>query len=53
MNTNAGMPDQEPNVNDNLNTVERRRLARAALLDRVLAQPVVEIGRWTREELYA
>jgi prevent-host-death family protein len=27
--------------------------ARAALLDRLRAQPVVEVGRWTREDLYA
>jgi prevent-host-death family protein len=27
--------------------------ARAALLDRLRAEPVVDIGRWTREELYA
>jgi prevent-host-death family protein len=26
--------------------------ARAALLDRLRAQPVVDAGRWTREELY-
>jgi lysophospholipid acyltransferase (LPLAT)-like uncharacterized protein len=26
--------------------------ARAALLARLRAQPVVEVGRWTREELY-
>lgn len=27
--------------------------ARAALLDRLRAEPVVDVGRWTREELYA
>jgi prevent-host-death family protein len=26
--------------------------ARAALLSRLQAQPVVEVGRWTRDELY-
>jgi prevent-host-death family protein len=26
--------------------------ARAALLSRLRAQPVLDIGRWTREELY-
>ncbi len=30
----------------------KRRLARAALLDRFQAQPTMEIGRWSREELY-
>lgn len=27
--------------------------ARTALLDRLRAQPVVDIGRWSREDLYA
>ena len=27
--------------------------ARAALLDRLRAAPVVDVGRWTREDLYA
>jgi prevent-host-death family protein len=27
--------------------------ARAALLDRLRAEPAVDVGRWTREELYA
>ena len=27
--------------------------ARATLLDRLRTQPVVEVGRWTREDLYA
>jgi len=27
--------------------------ARAALLDRLRAEPVVDVGCWTREELYA
>jgi len=30
----------------------RRRKAKAALLARVAAQPVQNIGRWTRDELY-
>lgn len=31
---------------------EPRARARAALLDRLRAQPVQRIGRWTRDELY-
>ena len=27
--------------------------ARTALLDRLHAEPVVKVGRWTRDELYA
>jgi prevent-host-death family protein len=27
--------------------------ARAALLDRLRAEPAVNVGRWTREDLYA
>jgi len=27
--------------------------ARAALFERLRAEPVVDVGRWTREELYA
>lgn len=30
----------------------RRALARAALLKRLQGQPAINIGRWTREELY-
>jgi len=28
------------------------RAARAALLDRLRKQPVIDIGKWSREELY-
>jgi prevent-host-death family protein len=30
----------------------RRAAAHAALLDRLQRQPVIDIGRWTRDELY-
>ena len=36
-------------------TTEERRVREAALralLDRVAKQPVIDIGRWTRDELY-
>jgi prevent-host-death family protein len=31
---------------------QRREAAKAALLKRLRSQPVVNIGRWTRDELY-
>jgi len=30
----------------------RQEEARAALLARLAAQPVIDVGRWTRDELY-
>jgi prevent-host-death family protein len=31
---------------------EQREAAKAALLKRLRSQPVIKIGRWTRDELY-
>ena len=40
-------PDQDDEV-----TLRFRKAARRALLDRVGRQPTMDIGHWTRDELY-
>ena len=40
-------PDQEDEITRRL-----RRAAKRALLERVAKQPTMNIGRWTRDELY-
>jgi prevent-host-death family protein len=40
-------PDQDNEV-----TLRFRKAARRALLERVAKQPTIDIGTWTRDELY-
>jgi prevent-host-death family protein len=40
-------PDQDDEM-----TLRFRKAARKALLDRVAKQPTINVGRWTRDELY-
>lgn len=45
-------PQEIPQREDRDERSAVRRAARAALLSRLHSEPVVEVGRWSRDELY-